>query len=396
MVAVNSCYLNLQPNYLFQDIAYKVRDLKNKNPNAKVISLGIGDVTKHIPLVAVEAMHKAADEMGDDASLRGYAPDYGYDFLRKAIAENDYRKLGIDIADDEIFVSDGAKCDVANLQEIFSLDAKVCIPDPVYPVYRDSNIMAGREITFVPCLEENAFMPSLPEDGQDLIYLCSPNNPTGTAMTKEELTKWVEYARKNKSIIIFDSAYKEYISDEKYPKSIYEIDGAKEVAIESRSFSKTAGFTGVRSGYLVVPKDLMGTNSDGGETSLHSLWSRRMSTKYNGNSYVVQRATEALFTPEGQKQCKDMIAYYMENARILRDGLEELGFKVFGGQNAPYIWFKVDGSSMDFFTKLLNEAYVVCTPGSGFGKCGEGYIRFTSFGDRENVKEALDRIKKVF
>ncbi|MBR7158921.1 MAG: LL-diaminopimelate aminotransferase [Alphaproteobacteria bacterium] len=396
MVAINTGYLDLVPNYLFKDIADKVKALKAANPEAEVISLGIGDVTQPLPDACVKAMQKAAAEMGSAETMRGYGPDFGYAFLRQAIQKNDYADWGIDVAEDEIFVSDGSKCDISNIQEIFAADAKVGITNPVYPVYRDSNIMAGRKITFLPCREENGFIPEIPKEKLDIVYLCSPNNPTGTAFTKEELAKWVAYAKENQAVIIFDAAYKEYITDASLPKSIYEIAGAKEVAIESRSFSKTAGFTGLRCGYMVVPKELKGFTPAGEEISLNQLWGRRMATKFNGVSYVTQRAAEAIFSPEGKKEVAETIRYYMDNAKILKQALEDMGYKVFGGENAPYLWFKVkNGSSEEFFARLLNQAFLVCTPGNGFGSEGEGYIRFTAFGTRENTQKAIERLQKV-
>ncbi len=396
MVAVNAGYLDLVPNYLFKDIADKVKALKASNPNAEIISLGIGDVTQPLPRSCIEAMQKAAAEMGEAETMRGYGPDFGYSFLRQAIKKNDYEEQGIAIEEDEIFVSDGSKCDIANIQEIFAKEVKIGITNPVYPVYRDSNIMAGREITFLPCREENGFIPEVPVGTLDIIYLCSPNNPTGTVFTKVELAEWVAYAKKNQALIIFDSAYKEYITDASLPSSIYEIPGAKEVAIESRSFSKTAGFTGLRCGYMVVPKELKGFAPDGKEVSLNQLWGRRMATKFNGVSYVTQRAAEAVFSPEGKKEVAKTIRYYMDNAKVLKTALEKLGYKVYGGENAPYLWFKVTGmASENFFTKLLNQAFLVCTPGSGFGSEGEGYIRFTAFGTKENTQKAIKRLQEV-
>ena len=340
-------------------------------------------------------MHKAVDEMGDAATMRGYGPEQGYEFLRRAIAENDYAGLGIDI--DEIFVSDGAKCDVGNVQELFSQNARVAIPDPVYPVYRDTNIMAGREIEYLPCVRETGFSPALPRGAADLIYLCSPNNPTGSVLTKSDLEKWVKYAKENGAVIIFDSAYKEYIATPDIPHSIYEIDGAKDVAIELRSFSKTAGFTGVRCAYMVVPKSLKAKGPKGEPVAVNPMWSRRHSTKFNGVAYIVQRAAEAVFSDAGKKQVRETVGYYMENARLICETLAAKGFTVYGGVDAPYIWLATpDGmTSVDLFEKFLNEAQLVCTPGSGFGKFGEGYVRLTSFGTRENTLRALDRIGKL-
>ncbi len=395
MIEANPHYFDLSANYLFQDIAKKIKAFKEKTPDADVISLGIGDVTQPIPAACVEAMHKAVDEMGDAATMRGYGPEQGYEFLRRAIAENDYAGLGIDI--DEIFVSDGAKCDVGNVQELFSQNARAAIPDPVYPVYRDTNIMAGREIEYLPCVRETGFSPALPRGAADLVYLCSPNNPTGSVLTKADLEKWVKYAKENGAVIIFDSAYKEYIVTPDIPHSIYEIDGAKDVAIELRSFSKTAGFTGVRCAYMVVPKSLKAKGPKGEPVAVNPMWSRRHSTKFNGVAYIVQRAAEAVFSDAGKKQVRETVGYYMENARLIRETLAAKGFAVYGGVDAPYIWLATpDGmTSVDLFEKFLNEAQLVCTPGSGFGKFGEGYVRLTSFGTRENTLRALDRIGKL-
>lgn len=395
MIEANPHYFDLSANYLFQDIAKKIKAFKEKTPDADVISLGIGDVTQPIPAACVEAMHKAVDEMGDAATMRGYGPEQGYEFLRRAIAENDYAGLGIDI--DEIFVSDGAKCDVGNVQELFSQNARAAIPDPVYPVYRDTNIMAGREIEYLPCVRETGFSPALPRGAADLVYLCSPNNPTGSVLTKADLEKWVKYAKENGAVIIFDSAYKEYIATPDIPHSIYEIDGAKDVAIELRSFSKTAGFTGVRCAYMVVPKSLKAKGPKGEPVAVNPMWSRRHSTKFNGVAYIVQRAAEAVFSDAGKKQVRETVGYYMENARLIRETLAAKGFAVYGGVDAPYIWLATpDGmTSVDLFEKFLNEAQLVCTPGSGFGKFGEGYVRLTSFGTRENTLRALDRIGKL-
>ena len=397
MIKANPYYFDLSANYLFQEIARKIKAYKEQNPAAEVISLGIGDVTQPIPAACIKAMHKAADEMGAVETMRGYGPEQGYEFLRQAIVDNDYKARGINIAADEVFVSDGAKCDVGNIQEIFDTTAKVAIPDPVYPVYRDTNIMAGRSLTFLPCTRESGFSPALPKTACDLIYLCSPNNPTGSVMTKEELTQWVRYAQQNKAIIIFDSAYKEYIRTDGIPHSIYEIDGAKEVAIELRSFSKTAGFTGVRCAYMVVPHALKAMAPSGAEVELNPLWSRRHCTKFNGVAYVIQRAAEAVFSDEGKREVKAMTDYYMENARLIREGLQAKGFTVYGGKDAPYIWLATPAgmTSVMFFEKLLHDAQLVCTPGSGFGACGEGYVRLTSFGTRENTLKALERIGKM-
>ena len=409
MININENFLNLQDSYLFSTIAKKVAEFSKANPDKKIIKLGIGDVTRPIVPAVIDAMHKAVDEMAEQNSFKGYGPEQGYEFLREKIAENDYKKRGIDIAIDEIFVSDGAKCDCGNIVDIFGIDNKIAITDPVYPVYLDTNVMSGRSgkydektgkyenIVYMPATAENNFIPELPKEKVDIIYLCFPNNPTGTTLPKEELKKWVEYAKENSAIILYDSAYEAFISDENVPHSIYEIEGAKDVAIEFRSFSKTAGFTGVRCAYAVVPKALYGFTKDGEKVSINKLWNRRQCTKFNGVSYVVQKGAEAVYSKEGQEQIKENINYYMENARIIREGLENAGFTVFGGKNAPYIWLKVpEGlSSWEFFDRLLTEANVVGTPGVGFGPSGEGYFRLTAFGTKENTIEAMERIKKM-
>jgi len=407
MININENFLDLQDSYLFSTIAKKVAEFANNNPDKKIIKLGIGDVTRPIPPAILDAMHKAVDEMGKPDTFKGYGPEQGYDFLREKIIENDYQKNGIDIKIDEVFVSDGAKCDCGNIVDIFGIDNIVAITDPVYPVYLDTNVMSGRsgkydnqtgkyeKIVYIPITSENNFIPDLPKTIPDMIYLCLPNNPTGTTLSKNELKKWVDYAKKNKSIILFDSAYEAYISEKDTPHSIYEIEGAKEVAIEFRSFSKTAGFTGLRCAYTIVPKDLKGYTKSGEEVSINNLWNRRHGTKFNGVSYPIQKAAEAVYSDEGQKQIKENIEYYMNNARIIKDGLTEAGYTVYGGANAPYIWLKVPKglSSWEFFDKLMNEANVVGTPGVGFGPSGEGYFRLTAFGTRENTIEAIKRIK---
>lgn len=409
MININENFLNLQDSYLFSSVAKKVSEFQKNNPDKKIIKLGIGDVTKPIVPEVLEAMHKATDELGDVETFKGYGPEQGYAFLRDKISEYDYKKRGINIEIDEIFVSDGAKCDCGNIGDIFGADNIVAITDPVYPVYLDTNVMSGRsgdfkeetnkyeKIIYMPAICENNFIPKLPEKVPDMIYLCFPNNPTGTTLSKGELKKWVEYAQKNKSIILFDSAYEAYISEEDIPHSIYEIEGAKEVAIEFRSFSKTAGFTGVRCAYTVVPKDLKGYTKEGKEISINNLWNRRHGTKFNGVSYPVQRAAEAVYSEKGQKQIKENIAYYMDNARIIKDGMQGAGYTVYGGVNAPYIWIKVPYglSSWEFFDKLLNEVNIVGTPGVGFGPSGEGYFRLTAFGSRENTIEAIERINRI-
>lgn len=409
MININENFLNLQDSYLFSTIAKKVAEFQKKNPDKRIIKLGIGDVTRPIAPKIIDAMHKAVDEMGNPDTFRGYGPEQGYEFLREKIVENDYKKRGVDIKLDEVFVSDGAKCDCGNIGDILSIDNVVAITDPVYPVYLDTNVMAGRSgkcdektgkyqnMIYIPATSENNFIPELPERVPDMIYLCFPNNPTGTTLSKKELKKWVDYAKANKSLILFDSAYEAFISEEDVPHTIYEIEGAKEVAIEFRSFSKTAGFTGVRCAYTVVPKELKAYTKTGEEVSLNSLWNRRHGTKFNGVSYPVQRAAEAVYSEEGQKQIKENIAYYMNNAKIIKEGLKSAGYTVYGGINAPYIWLKVpDGlTSWEFFDKLLTEANIVGTPGVGFGPSGEGYFRLTAFGTKENTEEAIERIKNM-
>ncbi len=407
MSYINENFLNLQESYLFSTIAKKVAKYMENNPNKNVIRLGIGDVTRPIVSACVEAMHKAIDEMGTANEFKGYGPEQGYEFLREVIVENDYRRRGIDIKKDEIFISDGAKCDCGNIVDIFSEDNKVAITDPVYPVYLDTNVMSGRSgkfdaksnkyenIVYLPVTEENDFKPELPKEKVDMIYLCFPNNPTGTVLSKKELKKWVDYANKNNSIILYDSAYEAFITEENIPHSIYEIEGAKDVAIEFKSFSKNAGFTGVRCAYVVIPKELKGYSKDGKEYEINKLWNRRTCTKFNGVSYIVQRGAEATFSERGKKEIKENINYYMGNAKIIKQGLEEAGFKVYGGVNSPYVWLRVpeNMSSWEFFDKLLEEVNIVGTPGSGFGPSGERYFRLTAFGTRENTIDAISRIK---
>ena len=408
MSYINENFLNLQDSYLFSTIAKKVAEYSKKNPEKEIIKLGIGDVTKPIVSACIEAMHKAVDEIGTSEGFKGYGPEQGYEFLRNAIVENDYKSRGVDIKPDEIFVSDGAKCDCGNIVDIFAQDNKVAITDPVYPVYIDTNVMSGRSgkydektgtyenIVYLPVTAENDFKPELPKEKVDMIYLCFPNNPTGTVLTKEDLTKWVNYAKENNSIILYDSAYEAFIEDDEIPHSIYEIEGAKNVAIEFKSYSKTAGFTGVRCAYVVIPKEVKGYTKSGDVVEYNKLWNRRTCTKFNGVSYIVQRATEATYTPEGKAQIKQNIDYYKENAKIIKDGLEEAGFEVYGAINSPYIWLKVpEGmNSWEFFDKLLEEVNIVGTPGSGFGPHGEGYFRLTAFGTKENTIKAIERIKK--
>lgn len=402
MAKINDNFLKLPGSYLFSTIAKKVAAYTAANPDKEIIKMGIGDVTKPLAPAVIEAMHKAVDEMGTADGFRGYGPEQGYDFLRDKIVEKDYRARGIDIKSDEIFVSDGAKSDCGNIGDIFSKDNKVAVCDPVYPVYVDTNAMAGRAGEFVgehwtnlyymSCTEENGFMPELPTEKVDMIYLCFPNNPTGVSATREQLKPWVEYAKKNGAVILYDSAYEAFITNPDVPHSIYEIEGAKEVAIEFRSFSKTAGFTGTRCAYTVVPHEL---KIDG--TELNSLWNRRQCTKFNGVPYVIQKAAEAVYSDEGYKQTREAIEYYLENAKIIRESLTEAGLTVFGGENAPYIWAKTpDGmKSWDFFDKLLEEAGVVTTPGAGFGPSGEGYIRLTAFSTKENTIKAMEKIKAI-
>ena len=409
MIKINENFLELQESYLFATIAKKVAEYSKENPDKKIIKLGIGDVTRPIPDAVLEAMHKAVDEQAHTETFRGYGPEQGYDFLREKIKEYDYKTRGVDIDISEIFVSDGAKCDCGNIVDIFAKDNKVAITDPVYPVYLDTNVMAGRSgkydkesgkyknIVYIPATSENNFVPQLPKEKVDMIYLCYPNNPTGTTLTKAQLAEWVKYAKENKAIILFDAAYEAFISDEDVPHTIYEIEGAKEVAIEFRSYSKTAGFTGIRCAYIVIPKELKGYTESGEEVELNKLWNRRHCTKFNGVSYVTQRAAEAIYTAEGKRQVRENINYYKENAKIIKQGLEEAGYTVYGGTNSPYVWLKLpDGmKSWDFFDKLLSEANVVGTPGVGFGPSGEGYFRLTGFGTKENTKEAIERIKNM-
>ena len=404
MVTVNHNYLKLPGSYLFSTIGKKVRAYKEENPDKEVISLGIGDVTQPLVPAIIDALHGAVEEMAHAETFHGYAPDLGYEFLRRAIAKNDYQDRGCNIAADEIFVSDGAKSDSGNIQEIFGTDNKVAVCDPVYPVYVDTNVMAGRTgeyntvhenfdgVIYMPCRKENGFLPELPSEVPDLIYLCFPNNPTGSAITKDELQKWVDYANKNGCVIIYDAAYEAYISEENVPHSIYECEGARTCAIELRSFSKNAGFTGVRLGFTVIPKELKC-----GDVSLHALWARRHGTKYNGAPYIVQRAGEAVYSEAGKAQLKEQVGYYMNNAKTILMGLQDAGYTVSGGVNAPYIWLKTPDkmNSWEFFDYLLENAGVVGTPGSGFGPSGEGYFRLTAFGSYENTVKALERIKAL-
>ncbi len=406
MAKINENFLKLQAGYLFPEIGRRKRTFQEANPDAEIISMGIGDVTQPLAPAVIEAMKKAVDEMGRTETFRGYDDSgIGYEFLRQAIKENDFKSRGVDIDINEIIVSDGAKCDTGNMQEVFGLDNVVAVSDPVYPVYVDTNVMAGRTggpaeqgryegIVYMPCTEENNFVPDLPKEKVDLIYLCFPNNPTGTVATKEQLTKWVDYARRNKAIILFDAAYEAFISDPDIPHSIYEIDGAKEVAIEFRSFSKTAGFTGLRCAFTVVPKQLKAYTNDGRAVEVAPIWKRRHCTKFNGVSYVTQAGAAAVYSPKGKKQNQRIIDIYMANAKLIRETLSRLGYTVYGGLNAPYIWLKTPNgvSSWEFFDILLSKAHVVGTPGAGFGSAGEGYFRLTAFATPDNVKEALERI----
>lgn len=406
MALINEHFLKLPGSYLFSDIAKKVQTFKMTHPKADVISLGIGDVTRPLPQAVRDAMHKAVDELGNTDTFRGYGPEQGYSFLSEAIIKHDYASRGISLENSEIFINDGAKSDTGNIGDILRHDNSVGVTDPIYPVYIDSNVMGGRSgmledgkwsnIVYIPCTEENNFMPEIPARRMDMLYLCYPNNPTGAYITKEALKKWVDYAIKNNVLILYDGAYEAYIQDSDIPHSIYEIKGAKKVAIEFRSYSKTAGFTGVRCGYTVVPKELMGFTLSGEKVSLNQLWNRRQSTKFNGTSYITQRGAEAIYSSEGKKQVKEIIDYYMNNAKIMKQGLESVGLKVYGGENAPYLWLKTpDGiSSWKFFDQLLYGANVVGTPGVGFGPGGEGYFRLTAFGTYENCTEALERIYK--
>lgn len=407
MALVNEHFLKLPNNYLFADIAKKVNAFKVSHPKADVISLGIGDVTQPLCPAVIEAMHKAVDEMASKDTFRGYGPEQGYQFLRDAIVKNDFVARGIHLEASEIFVNDGAKSDTGNFQELVRWDNSIGVTDPIYPVYIDSNVMIGRagelgedgkwsNVTYMPCTAENGFNPALPDKRVDVIYLCYPNNPTGTVITRDELRKWVNYAIKNDALIFYDAAYEAYIQDDDIPHSIYEIKGARKVAVEFHSFSKTAGFTGIRCGYTVVPKELTVATLKGERIPLNHLWNRRQCTKFNGTSYISQRAAEAIYTPEGKAQVKATIDYYMNNARTMYNTLTELGLEVYGGRNAPYIWVKTPNymGSWKFFEQMLYEAHVVCTPGVGFGPSGEGYIRLTAFGDADDCKEAMERLKK--
>ncbi|MDD2455798.1 MAG: LL-diaminopimelate aminotransferase [Kiritimatiellae bacterium] len=405
MIRVNENYAKLQSSYLFSEISKRVQAYQSANPDKSVIRLGIGDVTEPLPPACVTALHKAVDEMSSRSSFRGYGPEQGYDFLRNAIAENDYRSRGAAVDTDEIFISDGSKCDTANIQELFAGKLTIAIPDPVYPVYVDTNVMAGRAgravkgrykgLVYLDSTEANGFVPDLPESPVDLIYLCFPNNPTGATATRAQLAAWVEYAKANRTLILFDAAYEAFIRDPSLPRSIYEIEGARDVAIEFRSFSKTAGFTGTRCAFTVVPKSLLAWNKKGEAVPLHPMWNRRHTTKFNGVSYPIQRAAEAVYSVDGKQQVKSLIDFYLGNAALIRATLAELGYSMTGGENSPYIWVNVGKDSWRFFDRLLKRAQVVTTPGAGFGRCGKGFIRISAFNSRENVVEAMRRLRKT-
>jgi LL-diaminopimelate aminotransferase len=408
MTYINDNYLKLTAGYLFPEIGRRVKKFCEEDPSADVIRLGIGDVTEPLPPAVIQAMHAAVDEMAVPSSFRGYGPEQGYDFLREAIAEHDFQSRGAEVGPDEIFISDGSKCDSGNILDVFGENNVIAVLDPVYPVYVDTNVMAGHTgpadasgryagLVYLPVTADNDFIPELPGQRVDLIYLCYPNNPTGVVATRETLKRWVEYAQENGSIILFDAAYEAYITDPSIPHSIYEVDGAREVAIEFRSFSKTAGFTGVRCAFTVIPKGLKGDTRDGRKVAIHPLWNRRHATKFNGVSYPVQRGAAAIYSPEGKRQVRETIEFYLANARLVREALIKLGMGVYGGVNAPYVWLKTPGNltSWDFFDKLLREAHLVGTPGSGFGACGEGYFRLSAFNSRANIEEAVERFRKI-
>lgn len=408
MIKINDNFCQLSPNYLFSEVARKIADYTHAHPDADIIRMGIGDVTRPVCQAAIEAMHRAVDDQRSAATFHGYGPEQGYRFLSEKIAEWDYRRRGVAMEPDEIFVGDGAKSDIGNIGDIFAADAVVAVTDPVYPVYVDTNVMAGRagrcqadgrwsRIIYLPCTADNGFVPSLPESTPDIIYLCYPNNPTGTTLTRDQLATWVAYAQEHGAVILFDSAYEAFVTDADVPHSIYEIPGAREVAIEFRSFSKTAGFTGLRCGYTVIPKELYGTGSDGRKVSLNALWRRRQCTKFNGASYPVQRGAEAVYTDEGQAQIAATIRYYLDNAALLVTGLAEAGLEVFGGRNAPYVWVRTPGGmgSWEFFDRMIDRCHVVCTPGVGFGPSGEGYVRLTAFNTRANTEAAVERFRTI-
>jgi len=408
MARINEHYLKLSAGYLFPEIGRRVARFQAEHPDARIIRLGIGDVVLPLPESVRAAMHRAIDELGHEETFRGYGPEQGYAFLREAIVREEFQSRGVSVTDDEIFVSDGSKCDSGNIQEIFDTSARIAVPDPVYPVYVDTNVMAGRTgaadssgryagIVYLPCTEANGFTPAPPAEAVDLVYLCSPNNPTGAVLDRTALEGWIAYARATGAILLFDAAYVDYIQDDTLPHSIFELPGARECAIEFRSFSKSAGFTGVRCGYVVIPKDLRGRNAHGEPASIHALWSRRHSTKFNGASYPVQVGAAASFTAEGRAEVRERVTYYLENARIIREGLGAAGHGVFSGTHAPYLWMKTPGGqpSWQFFDTLLERAHVVGTPGSGFGACGEGYFRLSAFGKRDRIEEAVERIRKL-
>lgn len=394
MIRINENFQKLQNSYLFAEISQRIQAFQQQNPTQELIRLGIGDVTQPLPSVCVQAMHQAIDELTASETFRGYGPEQGYDFLREAIAEHDFQARGANITADEVFVSDGAKCDVGNFQELFAQDIRLAIPDPVYPVYLDTNIMAGRtDVVYLECRADNNYLPDLPKEAVDLIYLCFPNNPTGASITREQLTLWVNYALENQALILFDAAYEAFIQDEDLPHSIYEIEGADQVAVEFRSYSKTAGFTGVRCAYAVVPKACTAYTAAGDAISVRDLWMRRQTTKFNGVSYPVQRAAEATYSPEGKAQVKALIQYYLHNAAHIRAALQRMGFSCVGGDNSPYIWVQVEQDAWGFFDFLLNEAGIVCTPGVGFGPCGENHVRISAFNRFDKVQEAMLRIE---
>ncbi len=405
MITINENFLKLQSSYLFSEIGKRVAAFEEANPESGLIKLGIGDVTHGLPPACIQAFHAAVDEMGSDSAFRGYGPEQGYDFLRETIATHDFQARGADIQPDEIFISDGAKCDSGNIQELFGQDIRVAVPDPVYPVYVDTNVMAGRTgtwsegrfqgLTYLDCTAENGYIPELPSQPVDLIYLCFPNNPTGATATREQLKTWVDYARANKSLICFDAAYEAFIQDSALAHSIFEIEGAREVAIEFRSFSKTAGFTGTRCAFTVVPKECRAFTAAGEPSLLHPLWTRRHCTKFNGVSYPVQRAAEAVYSEDGNSQIRALIDGYMVNARIIRESMDALGYTYAGGVHSPYIWIQTGGDSWKFFDRLLKETAVVTTPGSGFGRCGDGYIRISAFNHQAAVEEAMERVRRI-
>jgi len=405
VIRVNEHFSQLRSSYLFSTIAKKIEQYRTENPTAQIIRLGIGDVTRALPPALIEAFHAGVDEMAADASFRGYGPEQGYQFLREAIAHGDYQSRGIRVEADEIFISDGAKCDTGNIQELFSRDARVAVPDPVYPAYVDTNVMAGRAgswsegryegLVYLESTAENGYVPTPPSVPVDLIYLCFPNNPTGATATRAQLAEWVTYAKENKALILFDAAYEAFIRDEHLPHSIYEVPGAREVAIEFRSFSKTAGFTGTRCAFTVVPEECMAFDESGNPVSLREMWNRRHTTKFNGVSYPVQRTAAAVYSPQGSREVREIVDYYLGNALLIRERMQGLGFQCVGGRNSPYIWVETGEDSWAFFDRLLTEAQVVCTPGAGFGPCGEGHIRISAFNHREKVTEALERLSTV-